>query len=227
MGEKDSDFLLPLGEDSLPFLSAIVEGMPGGFLVYRADGNEEILHINKAVLRIFGCDTIREFRELTGYTFPGMVHPDDIEEVEKSIREQIAGSIYDLDYVEYRIRQKDGTTRWIEDYGHFVRSPIYGDIFYVFLEDATERMKRRMSQLEEINRELMNAYTMEKQYRKAILYDALYFFEVNLSADKFITPITQTVAEEGFGLFHNELLTGDMPFSSFVDICADQKAPDE
>ena len=227
MEEKNSDFLLPLGEDSLPFLSAIVEGMPGGFLIYRADGSEEILHINKAVLRIFGCDTVREFRELTGYTFPGMVHPDDIEEVEKSIREQIAGSIYDLDYVEYRIRQKDGTTRWIEDYGHFVHSPIYGDIFYLFLEDATERMKKRMSQLEEINRELMNAYAMEKQYRKAILYDALYFFEVNLSADKFITPITQTVAEEGFGLFHNELLTGDMPFSDFVDICADQKAPDE
>ncbi len=228
MDEKYCSFLLPPDENVLPFLKAIVEGMPGGFLIYRADGNEEILHINRAVLRIFGCDTAEEFQELTGNTFRGMVHPDDIDEVEKSIAEQISNSIYDLDYVEYRIRQKDGSTRWIQDYGHFIHSPVCGgDIFYVFLEDATERMKKRMSHLEEINRELMDAYTMEKQYRKAILYDALYFFEVNLTANRFITPITQTVAEQGFGLFHDSEITGDMSFTEFVEVCAQKKDAEE
>ena len=44
-----------------------------------------------------------------------------------------------LDYVEYRIIRKDGTVSWVEDYGHFVTTETYGDVFYVFLEDATER----------------------------------------------------------------------------------------
>ena len=54
---------------------------------------------------------------------------------------QIANSIYDFDYVEYRIIQKDGTIRWIEDYGHFMHTEMFGDIFYVFIDDSTERLK--------------------------------------------------------------------------------------
>ena len=74
------------------------------------------------MLRIFNCDTMDEFRSLTGNSFHGVVHPDDLEEVEKSIWSQIAESRHDLDYVEYRIVRKDGSIRWIEDYGHFVRA---------------------------------------------------------------------------------------------------------
>ena len=59
-----------------------------------------------------------------------------------SIRRQDCSSRYDLDYVEYRIRRKDGSIRWIEDYGHFVHSDTMGDIFYVFLGDATEKRER-------------------------------------------------------------------------------------
>ena len=82
---------------TLSSIGPILEGMPGGLFIYRAGGDEELLYINSAVLRIFGCDTEEEFRMLTGYTFRGMVHPDDIDEVEKSIESQIANSIYDFD----------------------------------------------------------------------------------------------------------------------------------
>lgn len=176
---------------TLSSIGPILEGMPGGLFIYRADGDEELLYINSAVLRIFGCDTEEEFRMLTGYTFRGMVHPDDIDEVEKSIESQIANSIYDFDYVEYRIIQKDGTIRWIEDYGHFMRTEDYGDIFYVFIDDSTERMKNRMSELEKVNEELHAVYVRESQYRKAILYDAISFFEVNLTKDKFLSAYIQ------------------------------------
>ena len=110
-----------LDANTLSTIEPILERMPGGFFIYHADGNEELLYLNSAVLRIFGCQTDEEFRELTGFTFRGMVHPDDIEEIENSIRNQIASSIYDFDYVEYRIVQKDGSIRWIADYGHNIR----------------------------------------------------------------------------------------------------------
>ena len=53
-------------------IEPILEGMPGGLFIYRADEKEELLYLNSAVLRIFGCDTEEEFRRLTGYTFKGM-----------------------------------------------------------------------------------------------------------------------------------------------------------
>lgn len=119
-----------------------IDAIPGGFLIYHADGNEEIIYANKALLRIYGCSALDEFQELTGNSFKGMVHPEDLERVEKSITEQIAQSQYNLDYVEYRIRRKDGIICWVEDYGHFIHSETVGDIFYVFIADATEKKIR-------------------------------------------------------------------------------------
>ena len=48
--------------------------------------------------------------------------------------------------MEYRILRKDGGMRWVEDYGHFVHSDAVGDIFYVFITDATEKINRRNSE---------------------------------------------------------------------------------
>ena len=178
---------LSFDERMLSVIERISDRMPGGFFIYRAGGREEVLYLNKAVLRIYGCDTEEEFRELTGYNFPGMVHPDDIDAVEKSISNQISGSQYDLDYVEYRIIQKSGKIRWVQDYGHFVHTQMYGDVFYVFIDDSTDRMQTRMKQLELVNNELREVYARELQYRKAILHDAIFFFEANLTKDKMIT----------------------------------------
>ena len=120
--------------------------MPGGFLIYRADGGEEIIYANQGLLRIFRCESLEEFLAMTGGSFRGMVHPEDLDGVEASIRRQIREKQRDLDYVEYRVIRRDGVVRWIEDYGHFVHSPLVGDIFYVFLADATEKMERRRSE---------------------------------------------------------------------------------
>ena len=120
-----------------------MEEMPGGFLIYYADKGEEIIYANKGLVRIFGCETLEEFRELTGNSFRGMVHPEELDTVEESIQMQIAASQYDLDYVEYRIFCKDGSIRWIEDYGHFVHDEVIGDIFYVFLGDATDKKNQQ------------------------------------------------------------------------------------
>lgn len=135
--EQKEHHSLTLSEQTFPIIEQITAGMPGGFFIYHADGDENLIYANQALIRIYGCESLEEFQEHTGNTFPGMVHPEDVEDVEQKIRQQIVAGENDLDYVEYRIVRKDGAVRWIEDYGHFVHTELYGDIFYVFVEDAT------------------------------------------------------------------------------------------
>ena len=117
--------------------------MPGGFFIYRADDATEILYVNDMMLNIFGCETLEEFKALTGNTFKGLVHPDDLDEVQASIARQIAHSDKNVDYVEYRIRRRDGEIRWVDDYGRFVRTKNDGDVFYVFIRDITDLRSTR------------------------------------------------------------------------------------
>lgn len=69
----------------------VLAHMPGGFFVYHADGDEAVVYVNEACLRIFGCADEEQFVALTGGTFPGMVHPEDIEAVEHSISPSDSG----------------------------------------------------------------------------------------------------------------------------------------
>jgi len=136
--QRDRQYLV-LSEQTFPIIEQITAGMPGGFFIYHADGDEELIYANRALFRIFGCEDLEEFQKYTGYTFPGLVYPEDLDTAERSIRRQIGTCGNDMDYVEYRIVRKDGAVRWIEDYGHFVHTDLYGDLFYVFVEDATEK----------------------------------------------------------------------------------------
>lgn len=132
--------------ESIRFMDEI----PGGFFIYYAGGGEQIIYANRGVLRMFQCDTLKEFRELTGNSFRGIVCAEDLEAVENAIHRQIFADQKDLDHVEFRIRRKDGTLHWVEDYGHFVRGNSEDsskDVFYVFLGDATdERSQQQMEQ---------------------------------------------------------------------------------
>lgn len=70
-----------------------------------------------------------------------MVHPGYLERVESEIMAQIASDTYD--YVEYRICCQDGTVLWVEDYGRLVEEENGKHYFYVFLVDATEKIRLR------------------------------------------------------------------------------------
>ena len=127
-----------LNEQTAPIVDAIGRNLPGGFFVYRASNNEELLYVNQSVVDIFGCRDLDDFKALTGYTFKGMLHPDDYDSISKSIVEQIGGSKEGSDHVEYRIVRKDGEVRWVDDYGHYTESSEYGGVYYVFISDITE-----------------------------------------------------------------------------------------
>ena len=127
-------------EQFLPALDWIAERIPGGFFIYRADEKMELLSINRFALRMFGCETLEQFRELTGFTFRGMVHPEDYEAVQGSIERQIADESNEKkDYTVFRIIRRDGSVRWVDDYGHYAQFPGYGDVYYVFLGDITDQ----------------------------------------------------------------------------------------
>lgn len=132
-----------LSKETLSVMEEIAEQLPSGFVLYREDAEREILFVNRALLDLFDCATEEEFRALTGNSFNGMVHPEDFEQVQKSIDAQIAGTFGAFDHVEYRIRTARGAVRWIDDYGHFSHSEEYGEVFYVFLFDITEKMLAR------------------------------------------------------------------------------------
>ncbi|MBR0410756.1 MAG: response regulator [Eubacterium sp.] len=132
-------------EQSLSIIEQFGEHMPGGFFIYKADESEELLYANKAVCHIFGCEDLEEFRAFSGFTFRGMIHPEDYDRVSSSIKEQIDENRSDLDYVEYRIIRRDGETRWIDDYGHYVESEVYSGLYYVFISDITDKHRQAES----------------------------------------------------------------------------------
>ena len=158
---------------TLSTIQQMSERMPGGFLVYRANRNESILYVNDIVCDIFGCGTVEEFRELTGYTFRGMVYRDDYPGVVESILSQVEASEKNLDFVEYRIQRKDGTLRWVDDYGRLVHTEDQGDVYYVMMRDITEQ---RMEREEKLRMEM----ELEKERHVSELKAAFLF---NISHD--------------------------------------------
>lgn len=216
MSEKPKNGFI-FEENLLPTIKSFCDEMPGGFFVYKATGAGEFIYINQAVLKILGCATEEEFRELTGNVFKGMVHPEDFPEVDRSIHDQIDGSSENLDYVEYRIIQKDGNVRYVEDYGKYIITSNYGGIFCVFINDVTDRFIKRMEDLEKINVQLKDTLSREIQYQKAILHNARLFFEVNLTKDSFISSASHSYGSSLADVFRSINIPQYTVYSDILD----------
>ena len=122
--------------------------------------DEKILYANPPILKLFGCDTMDEFRDLVGNSFKGMVHPEDLKRVEWEISQQVNSSERNLDFICYRIITKDGSIRWVDDAGHLEDTDSGEDakLFYVFVEDITDtidegRINRILKKNEKFNNE--------------------------------------------------------------------------
>ncbi len=114
----------------------------GGFISYKADGNQELLMVSQSVVAMYDCETEEEFREYVNNSFIGMVHPDDRHRIENEISEQISHTKWKMDYIEYRIITKSGKVRYINDFGHLEEMPNTQDAyFYVFLLDVTDKIE--------------------------------------------------------------------------------------
>ncbi len=137
---EHSPFLL--NGETLSAIEDLGEHMPGGFFIYKAEQPEELIYANRPVLDIYGCESLEAFKAHTGFTFRGMVHPEDYERISASIIEQIQSNDDHMDYAEYRIIRKDGAVRWVDDYGHYADTEAYGGVYTVFISDITEKHER-------------------------------------------------------------------------------------
>ena len=157
-----------LNEQTLSVIEEIGGHMPGGFFIYQAEEPEKLIYVNRAVLDIYGCADMEEFRYFTGFTFKGMVHPDDYLKIADSIVQQIGTNKDRMDYAVYRIIRKDGEVRWVDDYGHFTETKTYGGVYVVFISDITEKV---LSQ-EKHQKDLDNMITaMASDYRSVYHVD--------------------------------------------------------
>lgn len=101
----------------------IIDNMPGAFIVYRADKeNDEILLANNELLAY------------TGKSFCNLIRRDEQESCQKSIWSQINGG-HSNDYIFFHMRKADGTYISVLDHGRIVDSVHNGRVFYVMIMD--------------------------------------------------------------------------------------------
>ena len=171
-----------LTEDTLPIVEEIGGHMPGGFFIYQAQKPENLVYANKAVFDIFGCADMEEFRELTGFTFRGMVYPEDYAHISASIAQQISTSEDHMDYTEYRITRRDGKIRWVDDYGHYCETKEHGGVFVVFISDITEKRNQREEEFRQANA----ARITYGKVAQALAGDYFSIYVVDPDTDQFV-----------------------------------------
>lgn len=124
--------------DSQQTVNAIPTGLPGGFFVYRAEGDLGILFADANVIALYGCEDFEDFLDHVGDGFDGMVHPEDFAKIQNDINAQTFGIEKRHDYVRYRIITKKGETRYVEDFGHLVHGADGNKYFYVYIVDVNK-----------------------------------------------------------------------------------------
>ncbi|SNU05828.1 PAS domain S-box-containing protein [Lachnospiraceae bacterium] len=174
-----------LNEQTMIIIKEIGRHMPGGFYIYKAEGDEEIIYINDAAISLFGCSDYDDFKAHTGNTFKGMLHPEDYEKVTSSVNDQIRANNTNIDHVEYRIIRKDGAVRWIDDYGHYTETDNYGGIYYVFIADITEN--HDMNERNNLKERLISEQVRREQQDKmitALASDYRSVYHIDLDRDE-------------------------------------------
>ena len=136
-----------LNEATIPVVEEIGKHMPGGFFICKVEGRQELIYANRAVFNLFGCSGLDDFKALTGFTFQGMVHPEDYQALSSFAPELLTRDGEQPDYAEYRIRRRDGSVRWVDSYNHYTDTEAYGGICYVFISDITEKRERMESDI--------------------------------------------------------------------------------
>ena len=116
-------------------LKDISEHLPGAFIIYRADKeDDELFYANHEFLHMTGYKSMDELFRLTQKRFRNLIRQDEQQQIETSIWEQI-GTGNENDYIHFHLRKADGTYFSVLDHGRIVESPQYGKVFYVLFMD--------------------------------------------------------------------------------------------
>ena len=123
-------------------LKDISEHLPGAFIIYRADKeDDELFYANHEFLHMTGYKSMDELFRLTQKRFRNLIRQDEQQQIETSIWEQIdIGN--ENDYIHFHLRKADGTYLSVLDHGRIVESQQYGKVFYVLFMDWEDMQLR-------------------------------------------------------------------------------------
>ena len=123
-------------------LKDISEHLPGAFIIYRADKeDDELFYANHEFLHMAGYKSMDELFRLTQKRFRNLIRQDEQQQIETSIWEQI-GTGNENDYIHFHLRKADGTYLSVLDHGRIVESQQYGKVFYVLFMDWEDMQLR-------------------------------------------------------------------------------------
>ena len=107
-----------------------------GSFVYNADIHEKIVYADNQMATIYGCSNKEEFMRFVDGSFRGMVHPDDLDRVERDILREENFTEEGIVNIKFRIIRYDGKERDVSCMG----CKIYDGmdfLYYVYMADTT------------------------------------------------------------------------------------------
>lgn|GEM_PF-597196 len=121
--------------------------LPKAILAYRTGADLQILYASNDLVRLCGCRDLQEFTDYSKSSYFQILKPEDRERL-KTVLQEYIDAAQDLDddsadqndapvfHESFRILAKDGQVHPVENECRFVQSIFYGDLYYVFLEEA-------------------------------------------------------------------------------------------
>ncbi|MCQ2613312.1 MAG: PAS domain-containing protein [Treponemataceae bacterium] len=169
-------------EDMNSRMAAMIGGVNGGLAINECKGHLRYEFVDERVAAIQGY-TAQEFMDIAGKSFMANVWRED----KKRIRNETsgvfrAGGAFSL---KYRVSHKNGSIKWVNDFGHVVTMPDGKLKVYRLIQDVTGQ--------EELNQKLSSE---QKQYREALTKSALYSFSFDVTEGVIKDPIYTADGED-------------------------------
>lgn len=155
-------------------MSSATRHSPAGVVVVNAE--RQVESANDAALRMFGLDSVEEsrvdideFLEAREIWIDGKrAGGDDHGPLKKAVADGVV-----VDSVDMRVKQPDGTIRWVRGSFAPIRNDTGGiDGATAILIDVTDKMKARFK-LEELSRRLLHVQEAERSYIARELHDEI------------------------------------------------------
>lgn len=121
-------------------LEALMNNIPGGVQNCLNDAYFTILNANERFLSMFGYAK-DDLARLYGNRYIEIIHPEDRETALATVRRQLqSGNTIEL---EYRVRCRDGSYKWVLDKGELVKAEQGTDEIYCVIVDISDQKQER------------------------------------------------------------------------------------
>lgn len=155
--------------------------LPGGFFTCRTEEPNELISLNRELLTLTRAQTVEQFAQLTGGTFSGLVHPDDRERIELSLKAQRAQqSLAHTDFA-FRLKTLDAAIRYVSCY---LKQDDELGVLYGFVADITVQREGHLDVLrrKDLYHDLYRkAHLSEERFRFISSFAGVMLYEYDLS----------------------------------------------